>query len=177
MACGSPLKPSCIFLQAFHFLNRTAVNVLRTLAVPQALGVGVAALDVLLDDTALQSDQPSQSRLSITQICHTSEQQPCKPYEDEGLLTLIFINQPAVLQVSNSCSLSPKSAICCTACCASATQSNRPCRDPMLAEFHSKSHFPVLLAGPTIITVALDHGHMLHGPSSEFILAGPITFC
>ena len=103
LACGSPSKLSCVFLQAFHFLNRTAVNILRTLAAPQALGVGVPTLDVLLDDAVVQPDQPSQSRLSFTQTCSTSEQQPCKPCKDGGLLTLIFIDQPAGLQVSTSC--------------------------------------------------------------------------
>lgn len=106
LACPSPFKLSCILPQAFNFLNTTAVNVLRTLAVPQALGVKISALDFLLDDTALQRDQPSQSRLSITQTCNSSDQQPCKPCEDEGLLTLIFTDRPDgfKLQVSNSCS-------------------------------------------------------------------------
>lgn len=147
MTRGSPSKLSCIFLQAFQFLNRTADNVLRTLAVPQALGVGASALDFLLD-TALHPDQPSPSSLSVTQSCNTSEQQPCKPCEDEGLLTLIFIDQPAGLQVSTSRSLSSKCAICWTACCALATQIKKLCRGCVLAEFHTESQIPVLLVGP-----------------------------
>ena len=88
-------------------MNKTAIDVYRTLAIPQALGVGPPGLDILLDNTELQLDPDFASALSITHTCSTSQQQLCKPYEDEGLLTLIFIDQPAGLQVSNECLSSP----------------------------------------------------------------------
>lgn len=83
-------------LQAFQFLQKTATDVLKTLTVPKALGMGPTAFDSLLDDTSLQPNQASASRLSITPNCNIRGPQPS---EEEGLLTLIFIDQLAGLQV------------------------------------------------------------------------------
>lgn len=69
--------------------------------------MGPPGLDVLLDSTQLQQEQDSASRLCITHTCNTRQQQPFEPYEDEGLLTLIFIDQPAGLQVSFPCVAAP----------------------------------------------------------------------
>ena len=85
-------------------MSKTTANVLRSVAVPQAPRLGALVLNALLDDTLSQPNQVSASRLGITQTCNASGQQSCKPCEDEGLLTLIFINQLAGLQVSTACS-------------------------------------------------------------------------
>lgn len=105
--CDSPSKLSYTVLQAFKFLNKTATDVLRTLT-PQALGLGPAAFNTLLEDSLLQPNQASTSRLSITPNCDMTGLQPS---EDEGLLTLVFIDQLAGLQVSNLKSLQPTSPI------------------------------------------------------------------
>ena len=83
--------------QAFHFLHNTAVKFLEAIATPSRLDV--QAFPRLHNDPLLQPERSCACALSIIQTCDPSQAQSFKSHKAEGLLTLIFIDQPAGLQV------------------------------------------------------------------------------
>ena len=83
-----------------------AINVLEVLAIPSGLELQATAFVPLLNNPVLQPKKTCASGLSPTQACDASQAQSCKPYEAEGLFTLIFIDQVAGLQVGTPVAIS-----------------------------------------------------------------------